>query len=52
MALTQILHGLNDSNMPAGTHLVDNDGKLVSKKDKKAEDAQPEVTARANISHN
>lgn len=50
MALTQILHGLNDSNKPAGTHLVDKDGNTVSKK--KGEDAQPEVQARANISHN
>jgi len=61
MALTQVLHGLNDSNEPAEMHMEDKYGNTV-KDDKKAADAKSgnapaskgkgPLYARPNISMN
>jgi len=59
MALTQVLHGLNDSNEPADIHFEDKYGNTV-KGDKAAEGKEAEASpskkgllyARPNISSN
>lgn len=57
MALTQVLHGLNDSNEPAETHMEDKFGNTLKDKAGKGEDSQPSpskgpVYVRPNISVN
>lgn len=54
VALTQVLHGLNDNNEPADTHLVDRAGNTVQP-DKPAdakEAGQAKLIARPDISKN
>ena len=57
MAITQVLHGLNDFNMPADTHLEDKYGNTVKNPDKDAKEAEDtgkksKLVARPNISEN
>jgi hypothetical protein len=58
MAITQVLHGLNDSNEPAETHMEDKFGNKVNMesqadvKDAHAKAKKGEVFVRPNISDN
>jgi hypothetical protein len=64
MALTQVMHGLNDMNEAADTHLVNKEGKTVSPPSKTpkghadalkfetSSTSKGELFARPNISHN